>query len=69
MNHLLVYIYQIIKGDKANTRTQQYIHLNTGATKVRQLNTVGPALSKTSCQVYMVLQNRSPQNKNLPKNK
>ena len=42
MNHLIEYINQDIKRDKANIRTQQYIKLNTRAKEIQQVNPSGP---------------------------
>ena len=47
MHHLLKHINQDIKSDKAKTRTQQYIKLNTRANEIQQTNPSGPDNSQS----------------------
>ena len=42
MHHLQVHTNQDLKGDKTESRTQQYIKLNTRAKEIQHLNPGGP---------------------------
>ena len=48
MHHIIEHINQDKKkGDKARTRTQLYIKLNTGAKEIQQVNPGGPGNSRS----------------------
>ena len=54
MHHLLQYINQDIKGDKAKIRTQQLIKLNTGVKEIQQLHRGGPDNSQSIRPYHLI---------------